>query len=103
MTPVYWAYDHALHLYPLPDLIVICDKFKSITDTIADCTVINPVSDTTISMKTLQWALFLTRVHLQLTNTASRFIYRQREKWKIVRLVASRGARKEEKYIFCCE
>jgi DNA polymerase epsilon subunit 2 len=43
MTPIYWAYDHALHLYPLPDLIVVCDKFKSITDTIADCTIINPV------------------------------------------------------------
>ncbi len=43
MTPVYWAFDHALHLYPLPDLIVVCDKFKSITDTIADCTIINPV------------------------------------------------------------
>jgi DNA polymerase epsilon subunit 2 len=45
MTPIYWSFDHALHLYPLPDLIVICDKFKSITDTIADCTIINPVSD----------------------------------------------------------
>lgn len=45
MTPIYWSFDHALHLYPLPDLVVICDKFKSITDTIADCTVINPVSD----------------------------------------------------------
>ncbi|CAF3412594.1 unnamed protein product [Rotaria socialis] len=44
MTPIYWAYDHALHLYPLPDLIVVCDKFKSITDTIADCTIINPGS-----------------------------------------------------------
>ncbi|CAF1602501.1 unnamed protein product [Adineta ricciae] len=44
MTPVYWSYDHALHLYPLPDLVVICDKFKSITDTIADCTIINPGS-----------------------------------------------------------
>jgi DNA polymerase epsilon subunit 2 len=43
MTPIYWAFDHALHLYPLPDLIVVCDKFKSITDTIADCTIINPV------------------------------------------------------------
>ncbi len=43
MTPVYWSYDHALHLYPLPDLIVVCDKFKSTTDTIADCTIINPV------------------------------------------------------------
>jgi DNA polymerase epsilon subunit 2 len=45
MTPIYWSYDHALHLYPLPDLIVVCDKFKSITDTIADCTIINPVGD----------------------------------------------------------
>ncbi|CAF0721477.1 unnamed protein product [Rotaria sordida] len=44
MTPIYWSFDHALHLYPLPDLIVVCDKFKSITDTIADCTIINPGS-----------------------------------------------------------
>jgi len=44
MTPVYWSYDFTLHLYPLPDLIVICDKFKSMTDTIADCVVTNPGS-----------------------------------------------------------
>jgi len=44
MTPIYWSFDHALYLYPLPDLIVVCDKFKSITDTIADCTIINPGS-----------------------------------------------------------
>ncbi|CAF0760702.1 unnamed protein product [Rotaria sp. Silwood1] len=44
MTPIYWSFDHTLHLYPLPDLIVVCDKFKSITDTIADCTIINPGS-----------------------------------------------------------
>ncbi|CAF0820362.1 unnamed protein product [Didymodactylos carnosus] len=44
MTPIYWPYDHSLYLYPLPDLIVFCDKFASVTENVADCTIINPGS-----------------------------------------------------------
>ena len=44
VTPVYWAYDHALRLYPLPDLLVCADKYDPFSSTQADCTVINPVS-----------------------------------------------------------
>lgn len=42
--PVYWMYDHALRLYPLPDLIVIGDKCNPYTVSCNDCTVINPGS-----------------------------------------------------------
>ncbi len=39
--PVYWQYDHALRLYPLPDLVVMGDKCDPFTVTANDCTVTN--------------------------------------------------------------
>ncbi|KHJ42322.1 hypothetical protein D918_07662, partial [Trichuris suis] len=44
ISPVYWCLDHSLYLYPLPDLIVCCDKYKPFTETIADCRITNPGS-----------------------------------------------------------
>lgn len=42
--PVYWAFDHALQLYPLPDLVVIGDKCDPFTVTTGECTLTNPGS-----------------------------------------------------------
>lgn len=42
--PIYWMYDHALMLYPLPDLVVIGDKCDPYTVTLQECTVTNPGS-----------------------------------------------------------
>ncbi|XP_044739127.1 DNA polymerase epsilon subunit 2 [Chrysoperla carnea] len=42
VLPVYWSYDYALSLYPLPDLIVVGDKFKAFTQSYRECDVINP-------------------------------------------------------------
>ena len=42
--PRYWTYDHALRLYPLPDLIVIGDKYDSYAVNDQQCTVTNPGS-----------------------------------------------------------
>ena len=42
--PVYWMYDYALRLYPLPDLLVVGDKCDSYTTTSSGCTVSNPGS-----------------------------------------------------------
>ena len=42
--PVYWAFDHALQLYPLPDLVVIGDKCDPFTVTSGESMVINPGS-----------------------------------------------------------
>ena len=39
--PVYWQHDHALRLYPLPDLLVLGDKCDPFTVTASDCTVTN--------------------------------------------------------------
>lgn len=39
--PVYWGYDHALWLYPLPDLVVVGDKCDPFTETLQGCTVTN--------------------------------------------------------------
>lgn len=42
--PVYWMYDHALRLYPQPDLVVIGDKSDPFTVTSNECTITNPGS-----------------------------------------------------------
>ena len=42
--PVYWDFDHALQLYPLPDLVVIGDKCDPFTVTSGESTLTNPGS-----------------------------------------------------------
>ncbi|XP_037092812.1 DNA polymerase epsilon subunit 2-like [Pollicipes pollicipes] len=44
VCPVFWQHDHALRLYPLPDVIVCGDKFDHYSTTKLGCTVINPGS-----------------------------------------------------------
>lgn len=41
---VYWQYDHALHLYPAPDLVVLADSAASAQFTFKDTACVNPVS-----------------------------------------------------------
>ncbi len=43
-SPIYWMYDHALRLYPLPDLIVIGDKCDPYSVTMDNCCLANPGS-----------------------------------------------------------
>ena len=42
--PVYWKFDHALQLFPTPDLIVVADAFAPYNVEYNDCSVINPGS-----------------------------------------------------------
>lgn len=44
VRPVYWAYDNALRVYPLPDVIVCADKYDSYNIENNGCTVLNPGS-----------------------------------------------------------
>uniref|UniRef100_A0A452QG15 DNA polymerase epsilon subunit n=1 Tax=Ursus americanus TaxID=9643 RepID=A0A452QG15_URSAM len=44
VSPVYWAYDYALRVYPVPDLLVIADKYDPFTSTNTECLCINPGS-----------------------------------------------------------
>ncbi|KAL2099287.1 hypothetical protein ACEWY4_005767 [Coilia grayii] len=44
VSPVYWAYDYALRVYPVPDVIVFADKYDPFTITNTDCLCINPGS-----------------------------------------------------------
>ncbi|KAM6273543.1 DNA polymerase epsilon subunit 2 isoform 2-T2 [Porphyrio hochstetteri] len=44
VSPVYWAYDYTLRIYPLPDMLVIADKYDPFTVTNTDCLCINPGS-----------------------------------------------------------
>ncbi|OWK09819.1 POLE2 [Cervus elaphus hippelaphus] len=44
VCPVYWAYDYALRVYPVPDLLVIADKYDPFTLTNTECLCINPGS-----------------------------------------------------------
>lgn len=40
--PVYWAHDHAMWLYPLPDLILFADNFDQWSRCYDDCMAANP-------------------------------------------------------------
>lgn len=40
---VYWQYDHALHLYPAPDLVVLADSAAPAQFTFKDTACVNPV------------------------------------------------------------
>jgi hypothetical protein len=42
--PIFWQYDHALHLYPLPHAVIIGDSSPQAQYEHGGCTVINPVS-----------------------------------------------------------
>ncbi|GAB6031775.1 DNA polymerase epsilon subunit 2 [Chamberlinius hualienensis] len=44
ILPVYWNCEHAMSLFPLPDLIVCADKYHPFTEENADCLIINPGS-----------------------------------------------------------
>ncbi|CAM4641590.1 unnamed protein product [Leuciscus chuanchicus] len=44
VCPVYWAYDYALHVYPVPDVIVFADKYDPFNVSNTDCMCINPGS-----------------------------------------------------------
>ncbi|NXY56640.1 DPOE2 polymerase, partial [Callaeas wilsoni] len=44
VSPVFWAYDYSLRVYPVPDVLVIADKHDPFTVTSSDCLCINPGS-----------------------------------------------------------
>lgn len=44
VCPVFWAYDHTLRLYPVPDVIVFADKYDPFNICNTDCLCINPGS-----------------------------------------------------------
>ncbi|XP_012867681.1 PREDICTED: DNA polymerase epsilon subunit 2 [Dipodomys ordii] len=44
VCPVYWAYDYALRVYPVPDVLVTADKYDPFTITNTECLCINPGS-----------------------------------------------------------
>ncbi|CAH1262221.1 POLE2 [Branchiostoma lanceolatum] len=44
VEPVYWGHDHTLRVYPLPDVVVVADKFDAYSNTHVDCTFANPGS-----------------------------------------------------------
>uniref|UniRef100_A0A3B3ZDZ6 DNA polymerase II subunit 2 n=1 Tax=Periophthalmus magnuspinnatus TaxID=409849 RepID=A0A3B3ZDZ6_9GOBI len=44
VSPVFWAYDYSLRVYPLPDVIVFADKYDPFSITNTDCLCVNPGS-----------------------------------------------------------
>jgi len=42
--PIIWAYDHVLHLYPMPDVLIVADKCGQYDWTYEDCVCFNPSS-----------------------------------------------------------
>jgi len=53
LSPVYWTFDHALTLYPNPDLVVVADTFDPYEEKDSETTVMNPgsFSKTSFSFK----------------------------------------------------
>jgi len=41
-SPIYWQYDHALRLYPLPDAVIMGDRMEQYYQNYAECDAINP-------------------------------------------------------------
>lgn len=46
---VHWDFDYTLHLYPLPDLVVVGDKAETYKGAHKECQVVNPVLQLIIS------------------------------------------------------
>uniref|UniRef100_A0A8C9VIE7 DNA polymerase epsilon subunit n=1 Tax=Scleropages formosus TaxID=113540 RepID=A0A8C9VIE7_SCLFO len=44
VSPVFWAFDYALRVYPVPDMIVFADKYDPFNISNTGCLSINPVS-----------------------------------------------------------
>ncbi|XP_064421022.1 DNA polymerase epsilon subunit 2 [Latimeria chalumnae] len=44
VSPVYWAYDYTMRVYPVPDVVVIADKYDPFNITHTECICINPGS-----------------------------------------------------------
>uniref|UniRef100_A0A673CAM6 DNA polymerase epsilon subunit n=1 Tax=Sphaeramia orbicularis TaxID=375764 RepID=A0A673CAM6_9TELE len=44
VSPVFWAYDYALRVYPVPDVIIFADKYDPFSITNTNCLCINPGS-----------------------------------------------------------
>ncbi|KAJ2815920.1 DNA-directed DNA polymerase epsilon, subunit B, partial [Coemansia erecta] len=44
IRPVYWAYNHAMRIYPVPDLLVLADRFDAYSINYEGCHCINPGS-----------------------------------------------------------
>lgn len=42
--PIYWDYDRSMYLYPLPDLVVVGDKFDPFSSEVHSCKIMNPGS-----------------------------------------------------------
>uniref|UniRef100_A0A915HFK2 DNA polymerase II subunit 2 n=1 Tax=Romanomermis culicivorax TaxID=13658 RepID=A0A915HFK2_ROMCU len=47
VSPVYWPFDFSMQLYPIPDLIICCDKYVQYTEKFHDCIITNPGSFST--------------------------------------------------------
>uniref|UniRef100_A0A8D3BAG4 DNA polymerase epsilon subunit n=1 Tax=Scophthalmus maximus TaxID=52904 RepID=A0A8D3BAG4_SCOMX len=44
VSPIFWAYDYSLRVYPVPDVIVFADKYDPFSITNTDCLCVNPGS-----------------------------------------------------------
>ncbi|GFN97139.1 DNA polymerase epsilon subunit [Plakobranchus ocellatus] len=65
VSPVYWAYDSSLRLYPLPDLIITADKYDPFVSTAMGTTIVNPGSNS-VAFQKLATKLQAKGVHVQL-------------------------------------
>ncbi|KAM0752277.1 DNA polymerase epsilon, subunit B [Meredithblackwellia eburnea MCA 4105] len=55
VRPVYWEFDHALRLYPMPTTLILADKFDPYKLVYGDCLVFNPGC---FSRKKFSWSTY---------------------------------------------
>lgn len=48
VSPVFWAYDYSLRVYPVPDVIIFADKYDPFSIKNTDCLCVNPVRNRSI-------------------------------------------------------
>ncbi|KAL8292520.1 hypothetical protein RQP46_001132 [Phenoliferia psychrophenolica] len=55
VRPIYWEFDHALRLYPMPTALIMADKYEAYHFGYSDCAVINPGP---CARKNFSWNLY---------------------------------------------
>lgn len=47
VSPVFWAFDYSMRVYPVPDVLIFADKYDPFSVTNTDCLCISPVRSRT--------------------------------------------------------
>jgi hypothetical protein len=78
VTPIYWDFDHALRLYPVPDLVVIGDRYQPFAAPVDGADIGQVVCTVGVRLQLKSCSLASRcRAHLRTTSSHSTCIFRQ--------------------------